>query len=60
MIRLGDRAARRAAAQCVWCALELPAPLGLALFELRLQIRHALGDTAQRFGVGAAGVKFPP
>ena len=59
MIRVGDRAALRAPAQRVWCALELPAPLVLASFELRLEIRHALGDTAQRFGVGPGGVKLP-
>ncbi len=59
MIRVGDRAALRAPAQGVWCALELPAPLVLAPFELRLEIRHALGDTAQRFGVGPGGVELP-
>ena len=59
MIRVGDRATLRAPAQCVRCALELPSPLVLASFELRLEIRHALGDTAQRFGVGPGGVKLP-
>ena len=59
MIRVGDRAALRAPAQGVWCALELPASLVLAPFELRLEIRHALGDTAQRFGVGPGGVELP-
>ena len=49
----------RAPAQCVWCALELPAPLVLAPFELPLEIRHALGDTAQRFGVGPGGFELP-
>jgi hypothetical protein len=59
MIRVDDRAALRAPAQRVWCALELPARLVLAPFELRLEIRHAFGDPAQRFGVGPAGVELP-
>src|ERR1700730_7283529 len=58
MIRVGDRAALRAPAQCVWGALELPDLLVQAPFELRLEIRPALGDAAQRFGVGPGGVKL--
>src|SRR5437763_5261099 len=59
MIRVGDRAALRAPAQCVWCALKLPARLVLRPFELRLEIRHTPGDASQSFGVGPGGVKLP-
>ena len=59
VIRVDYRAVLRAAAQRVWRALELAAPLLLAPFELRLKIRNALGDIAQRFGVRPRGVELP-
>src|SRR6185436_19202844 len=48
----------RALAQRVWGALELPALLDQAPFQLRLELRHALRDTAQRFGVSPGGLEL--
>jgi hypothetical protein len=62
MIGVGDRAALRAPAQRVWCALELPAPFVLAPFELRLEIRHALhwrSDWRDRWRQFPAGCQSP-
>jgi len=60
MIGFEDRAAGGAPAQGVRRTLEL-APLFLTdLLELRLEIRYAIGDVAQRFSASARLIDLAP